>query len=305
MANTSLQTANILFRNGDFEAAEIEYKKNLSISDSLDAIVLWNLLRIESQIKKRSIKSTNYTKPQERPFDQDRICIRTGPTRMLVFHLMPSVDKLVVCDVVSEPYLDAYSLQIWKVSDTAKSKLNLVDLFHINASSFSHVSQGLWVIVHLAKINSIIMLLESNEAIVQKIIKGYYSDFLIVNADGGFLLISSPQFLDEIFSVSFCIPAGGDTLELRRCVERILEFDFDKEIIICGDIPNTFPYIDDVIVVGRDIPFPPLRLCVKKNAAIERAQSAYLCVLHDRILLPDNFPELFLNAIPIRALYAW
>lgn len=301
MYRDSLKKANQLFREGDFSGAEIEYRKLLSINDALDAIVLWNLSRIHKINDNRSLVNTHTADvSNQKRLDFKSIKIRVGPTQAIVFIL----DEASLEAYVSVQYFtNEDDLSIWKISAFDRRRLNNIHIFQVKSESESEsksdLSLILWIIVHLAKLGSLIIpasISDLNRSIVSN---GYLSRYLTDRDGFGFVISASPDISSQPVSVSFCIPAGGDSVELRRCVRRILSFDIEKEIIICGNIPDSFPYINQVKIVGRNIPYPPLRLCVKKNVAIDSASFPYICVLHDRVLLPRDFPSLFQDLIPV------
>jgi hypothetical protein len=297
MYSSALKSANKLFRDGDLHGAESEYKKLLYKNDALDAIVLWNLSRID-KIKGLSplvnIKSNNDLIHQSP--DSNVVRIRVGPTRNILFYRGSSNSE---AHVSVENYSDSLKLSIWKISALDHGRLKEITTFNFDSFSNADFAIALWLVVHLAKVGSVIIPYSLDQLNNVKFPDDYYSQYLMDYKKVGFLLVSSPDLINQPISVSFCIPAGGDNLELRRCVRRILGFNIHKEIIICGNIPDTFPYINQVKVVGRDIPYPPLRLCIKKNVAIESSNLSYVCVIHDRILLPHDFPSLFQDLIPI------
>jgi hypothetical protein len=104
---------------------------------------------------------------------------------------------------------------------------------------------------------------------------------------------------EKFDGISFCIPTGGDTPELRACVARILALPIKKEVVLCGKMPRTFPYINDVRVVGEDIPYPPVWITRKKNLAVQEARFSIVAVLHDRVLLPLNFADILSTGLPL------
>lgn len=91
---------------------------------------------------------------------------------------------------------------------------------------------------------------------------------------------------------SFCIPTGGDIIALNTCVSRILELNVPRyEIILCGDPGEGFKFKDQVSIVGEDIPASPIHITRKKNVLAKAARYPNLCILHDRVLLPENFMQ--------------
>ncbi|KVH43886.1 hypothetical protein [Burkholderia diffusa] len=92
---------------------------------------------------------------------------------------------------------------------------------------------------------------------------------------------------------TFGIPVGPeDATLLNVAVERILELKIkEKEILLCGRPGANFKYFDQVRIVGEDITAPPVKICAKKNRLAQEAANPNLCIIHDRVFLPENFDE--------------
>ncbi|TDQ92427.1 hypothetical protein [Paraburkholderia silvatlantica] len=93
---------------------------------------------------------------------------------------------------------------------------------------------------------------------------------------------------------TFGIPVGPeDATLLNVVVARILELNVPrKEILLCGRPGDNFKYFDHVRIVGEDITAPPVKICEKKNRLAEEATWPNLCIIHDRVFLPENFHEI-------------
>ncbi len=93
---------------------------------------------------------------------------------------------------------------------------------------------------------------------------------------------------------SFCIPVGpGDATLLNAVVKRILSYNLpEMEVILCGQPGENFAYFDKVRIIGLDLPPPPpINISAKKNLLAREAKYENLCILHDRVILPENFME--------------
>lgn len=90
---------------------------------------------------------------------------------------------------------------------------------------------------------------------------------------------------------SFCIPTGdGCPAALNACVARILALGIPRfEILLCGKPRSDFLYAQHARVIGEEIKAPPIHITRKKNLLAQEAQYPNLCILHDRVLLPENF----------------
>jgi hypothetical protein len=226
--------------------------------------------------------------------------IRLGTTYTAVFEFFKKVKNVSsYCEVSIHNDYPPMGQGIWKISPELKKLLSKVDYFNIQGDE--SLSELLWIVYHLAKNNSVLAFANLNHEKQSFIAEGYYKNKLQK------LSFNNYQILPKIMSddenqqngVSFCIPTGGDSPQLRKCVERILSFKTPKEIILSGSVSDDFPYKDQVKIVGEDIPYPPIRISEKKNVAIEAAKYSLACVLHDRVLLPKNIDELFIDLAPV------
>ncbi len=130
--------------------------------------------------------------------------------------------------------------------------------------------------------------------------RGYYRDALTVEAadpkagQTTFRKVGPlPAELDRgLDRWTFGIPVGpGDATGLNAVVRRILEFGLpEAEILLCGRPGANFRYRDRVRVVGEDITGTPVPISAKKNRLAEEARYENLCILHDRVFLPKDFP---------------
>ena len=91
---------------------------------------------------------------------------------------------------------------------------------------------------------------------------------------------------------TFGVPTGGrDATQLNVCVQRLLSIKCSrKEIILCGEPPVDFAFRDQVRIIPDPCP-GEINLPAKKNALADAATNEMLCLLHDRVLLDENFPE--------------
>ncbi|MNJ24669.1 hypothetical protein D3C77_190930 [compost metagenome] len=168
----------------------------------------------------------------------------------------------------------------------------------------------LWDLAHAAPVGAVIELVESI-GIDCYFMREYFQGAMILEdtADGyrryrkASLLDAEHGSLDEW---TFGIPAGPDDATLlNACVARILELPIPKkEILLCGRPAKDFLYWEHVRIVGEDITAPPLKICSKKNRLAQEAQYENLCIVHDRVFLPDDFYDSiqrFGNAYPLTA----
>jgi hypothetical protein len=154
----------------------------------------------------------------------------------------------------------------------------------------------LWDVAHAAAIGSRIIVMAN--AIEQSYLQRAYF------AEGLKVVESAPQKLvfEKIAMLgaerdagldawTFGIPVGPeDATLLNATVKRILEIDVpQKEILLCGRPGANFLYLDQVRIVGEDITAPPVKICAKKNRLAEEAQYPNLCIIHDRVFLPQDF----------------
>ena len=155
-----------------------------------------------------------------------------------------------------------------------------------------------WYLLHQLGTGNTVQVVEQNSRSLQ-IEKKYFKDsFELISTDGISrvykktrpLLVEESKGLDDW---SFCIPTGpGDATLLNNLVRQILEYELPyKEILLCGKPGENFQYWDDVRIVGEDIPAPPVHITKKKNVLAQEAKYQNLCILHDRVLLPNNFVE--------------
>jgi hypothetical protein len=226
--------------------------------------------------------------------------IRLGTTYTAVFEFFKKVKNVPsYCEVAIHNDYPPMGQGIWKISPELKKLLSKVD--HFNIQGDKSLSELLWIVYHLAKNNAVLAFANLNHEKQDLITQGYYKDKLQKLSFNNYQILPKVILDDEnkIDGVSFCIPTGGDSPQLRKCVERILSFKTPKEIILSGSVSDDFPYKDQVKIVGEDIPYPPIRISEKKNVAIESAKYSLACVLHDRVLLPKNFDEIFENLAPV------
>jgi glycosyltransferase involved in cell wall biosynthesis len=186
--------------------------------------------------------------------------------------------------------------KIWEIGESELQTLQSCTYFELNATRRS-LAEVLWLAYHVAPHGAKIT---NKDGFVDSYFDPtgyYYGKLKRVNRTT--VIVTSAYKLEDFEGISFCIPTGGDTPELRKCVERILELPIQKEIVLCGKIASTFPYLDKVRVVGEDIPFPPVWITRKKNVAVEEARYSLVAVLHDRVLLPSNFADMLSSPIPV------
>lgn len=186
--------------------------------------------------------------------------------------------------------------KVWHIDDEEISILQRCQQFDLDVDR-RYLAETLWLVYHVAKNGA--MIRNSSEFIDSYFAAtGYYFE-KIKKLDRTTLKVIKEYEHKNFDGISFCIPTSGDTPELRKCVKRILELDINKEILLCGKVAESFPYLDQVRIVGEDIPFPPVWITKKKNVAVELARYSTVAVLHDRVLLPVNFTEIFSNSLPI------
>lgn len=151
----------------------------------------------------------------------------------------------------------------------------------------------LWDLAHTLPVGGTITIVGENTWLCRDYYHGAME--LIEEADGVAiwqklrpLLIEQDAGLD---AWTFGIPTGpGDAEGLNAIIERILELDIpQKEILLCGRPGDNFRYWDQVRIVGEDIPYPPVRICAKKNRLAQEAKYPNLCIMHDRVYLPKDF----------------
>ncbi|MDN6855934.1 hypothetical protein QO207_04970 [Pseudomonas sp. CAN2814] len=168
----------------------------------------------------------------------------------------------------------------------------------------------LWDLVHAAPVGATIELVEA-VGIACYLTREYFQDALVLEeSSAGVRRYRKIAMLDaehgSLDEWTFGIPSGPDDATLlNACVARILELPIPKkEILLCGRPSDSFLYWEHVRIVGEDITAPPLKICSKKNRLAEEAKYENLCIVHDRVFLPDNFQEAiqrFGNAYPLTA----
>lgn len=156
--------------------------------------------------------------------------------------------------------------------------------------------QILWDIVHLLKVDKTITIIEDNSRSCY-LDKKYYKCSLILESESK----NSKTYrklkklpAEEEYGMdgwTFGIPVGPDDASiLNAVVKRILELDIPKkEILLCGLPGENFHFLNEVRIVGEDIPAPPVRICTKKNRLVQEAKYPNVCILHDRVFLPSDF----------------
>ena len=180
------------------------------------------------------------------------------------------------------------------------SRFLLPDVQHIalinvqnDSALYAHL---LWDISHQIPVGGRLYIKEQIpcESLLER---SYYAQaFCEITPVAGFRVYSKQQPLAAeqdrgLDQWSFCIPVGPeDPVFLNACVERILQLKLPQyEIILCGTPHPGFRYFDQVRIVGQEITAPPVHITRKKNALVESARFANLCIIHDRVLLPLNF----------------
>ena len=170
-------------------------------------------------------------------------------------------------------------------------------LVHFDDSPLA--AQLLWDIAHLLPVGRK-MYLAASQSVADLLGRSYYAEaFREMGEEGevarcfvklGPLAVEAESGLD---SWSFCIPTGdGDPTSLNACVARILSLGLPEyEIILCGRPHHDFKFWQDVRIVGEDIVAPPVHITRKKNVLAQAARYSNLCILHDRVLLSENFRQ--------------
>ncbi|TCW78825.1 hypothetical protein C5O80_31575 [Burkholderia sp. SRS-46] len=156
----------------------------------------------------------------------------------------------------------------------------------------------LWDIAHTVDVGATITMMGdvSTEPYLQR---HYFSDaFERIDGEPGAIIFRkrAPLMAERDAGVdawTFGIPVGPeDATLLNVVVERILELKIEKiEILLCGRPGSNFKYFDRVRIVGEDITAPPVKICEKKNRLAQEAKWPNLCIIHDRVFLPENFLE--------------
>ena len=224
--------------------------------------------------------------------EQKKILVKLGHTQSYELVIVGN-DNAKKC-LIQETMLDIK--KIWHIEKSDVEILQSCMHFELYAKRRS-LAETLWLAYHVAPKGATIT---SKSGFVDSYFDstGYYYGKL-KKVDRTTLTVTSEYEHEDFEGISFCIPTGGDTPELRKCVERILSLPVEKEVVLCGRIASTFPYLDQVRVVGEDIPFPPVWITRKKNIAVQEARYSTVAVLHDRVLLPLNFADMLSSALPI------
>lgn len=173
------------------------------------------------------------------------------------------------------------------------------DIIAINFESLSMFAANIiWDLTHRMNVGSKIFIYEISDVGCILDTEYYNNKFeKIIDDRGCKVYIKKEVLLVEedkgLSSWTFGIPVGPEEpTVLNNCVKRILELNIDDyEIILCGTPHKTFKYFDKVIIVGEDIPAPPVHITRKKNEIAKRSSKNNLCIIHDRVLLPLNFVD--------------
>ncbi|WP_296657790.1 hypothetical protein [Paraburkholderia sp.] len=156
----------------------------------------------------------------------------------------------------------------------------------------------LWDVAHAIEVGATITML--GDASPSRYLQRDYfaaSFEAVGSADGGIVFRKHSPLLAErdsgLEAWTFGIPVGPeDATLLNVAVERILDLKIEnKEILLCGRPGSNFKYFDRVRIVGEDITAPPVRISAKKNRLAQEAKHPNLCIIHDRVFLPENFDE--------------
>lgn len=170
-------------------------------------------------------------------------------------------------------------------------------LVHFDDSPLA--AQLLWDIAHQLPAGRK-MYLAASHSVAELLGRSYYAESFHETGEEGTiarcfikrrpLAVEAESGLDRW---SFCIPTGhGDPTVLNACVARILSLGLaEYEIILCGRPRKDFLFWEAVRIVGEDIVAPPVHITRKKNVLAQAARFPNLCILHDRVLLPENFRE--------------
>ncbi|MBJ9753712.1 hypothetical protein [Burkholderia cepacia] len=157
----------------------------------------------------------------------------------------------------------------------------------------------LWDVAHTIEIGATITMLGDASASSYLRREYFAASFKAVESvDGGVVFEKHAPLLAEqdsgLDAWTFGIPVGPeDATLLNVAVERILELKVaKKEILLCGRPGANFKYFDQVRIVGEDITAPPVKICAKKNRLAQEASHPNLCIIHDRVFLPENFDEI-------------
>jgi len=155
-----------------------------------------------------------------------------------------------------------------------------------------------WYALHNCDVGNYIYIYEESESDIPLELDYFKTSFSLIENNKGWrkyqkvsrLIVEASVGLDEW---TFGIPVGpGDSSMLNTLVSRIMKLGIPKyEIILCGTPGKNFRYHDNVSIVGENIPAPPVHITLKKNILAKSAKYKNLCILHDRVLLPENFYE--------------
>lgn len=157
----------------------------------------------------------------------------------------------------------------------------------------------LWDVAHAIETGGTITMLGDASA-SRYLQRDYFAtSFEVVETEEGGIVFRkhSPLLAEQdsgLEAWTFGIPVGPeDATLLNVAVERILDLKIEKtEILLCGRPGTNFKYFDRVRIVGEDITAPPVKICAKKNRLAQEAKHPNLCIIHDRVFLPENFDEI-------------
>lgn len=154
-----------------------------------------------------------------------------------------------------------------------------------------------WDVAHASPVNATFYVKESG--LTNFFEKKYYSDQLRPVDFGAEL--SCYKKCNKLLAENDCgltdwtfgiVTGPGDASKLNIVVKKILDLKLPTfEIIICGQPGENFKYLNQVKVIGENIPAPPIRITKKKNLIFQNAQYGNVCVLHDRVAFASNFLE--------------
>ncbi|MFC5430235.1 hypothetical protein ACFPTO_15705 [Paraburkholderia denitrificans] len=170
----------------------------------------------------------------------------------------------------------------------------------------------LWDVAHAIELGATITML-GDASPFKYLQRDYFATSFeaVGTADGGVAFRKHSPLLAEhdsgLEAWTFGIPVGPeDATLLNVAVERILDLKIEnKEILLCGRPGSNFKYFDRVRIVGEDITAPPVRISAKKNRLAQEAKHPNLCIIHDRVFLPENFDEVvkrFGDCYPLTAM---
>lgn len=157
----------------------------------------------------------------------------------------------------------------------------------------------LWDIAHALDVGATITMM--GDAVKEPYLQRQYFSGALERVDGelGAVVFKkrSPLMAEHdagLEAWTFGIPVGPeDATLLNVVVERLLELNIENiEILLCGRPGDNFKYFDRVRIVGEDITAPPVKICEKKNRLAEEATWPNLCIIHDRVFLPEDFLDI-------------